>query len=241
MPEHRTRSAARGGRGGGAHPPARAARSGRGGGAARAPTRSTANHPITAQQQRQWKDTTCKEWESKCPSSANLEGDEWCEAAIRTGRHALRTPDWSFCTSVEEMLSLIHSAFTAMDTIIGAPRLDMPRDPYTRRYLPKDFYEKLHHALETGGFTPAQIQDWIARYPEVFVFLCQTIQNPDELFTEEFARKDKYAKNRIVREKLERPFHAMIVRMEVQNGAVVWRFAGAPFRTLRGLRPPTRA
>lgn len=84
----------------------------------------------------------CKEWEERCPMETTLEGDPWC--SFENDHGLIRFPDWSFCTTVDEAVSMLNSALTTYDYMIGAARLNLPNNPYNRQLIPLPLYHVLY-------------------------------------------------------------------------------------------------
>jgi len=109
----------------------------------------------------------CQEWEEKCPMDSTLEGDTWC--SFPNDRSFIRLPDWSFCTTIEEVLSLLQSSLTNYDYTVGAPRLNLPTNPYNREYLPLDVYETILGQIR--NMPRAKQKEIAKKYPVVALFL----------------------------------------------------------------------
>lgn len=104
----------------------------------------------------------CKEWETKCPADVSLVGDRWCEHTIKSD--LLRDPAYRFCFTKDELLSILHSAFTTLDDSYEVPqlRLTLPRDPYRRDVIPLDLLKHLKQRMTKKDKTML-----VREYPEI--------------------------------------------------------------------------
>lgn len=120
-------------------------------------------------------DVECKKWESQCPTDSTLEGDEWCSFRDNRGS-MIRLDDWSFCTTVDEVLSLLQGSLTAFDYMIGAPRLDTPSNPYNRQGIPLFIYDTVLQKIK--ALSVAKQRTIIQKFPAAVMFLFN-YQKPD--------------------------------------------------------------
>ena len=143
--------------------------------------------------------------------------------------------DWSVCTTVSDLLDLIHSSFTTFDHIVGAPRANMPRDPYTRNYLQPALFQKLVNALESGAFSARKIEDWIKKYPEVFVFLYK-LRTKLELYSDGFHNMHPAGKSNRLRQLLVRPNSVLTLTETLTPNSIKFNWIGNAPKTLRAVR-----
>lgn len=112
--------------------------------------------------------TTCARMEKECPMDCDLETNPWCSFENDTGIFFWKHDGVTYCYRYNEIFQNLHREFTALDTSYQIPplRLKIPSDPFTRRFLPPQFFEALLAKIRAD--TSYKIT---TDFPEVLYFL----------------------------------------------------------------------
>ena len=131
----------------------------------------------------------CKEMERKCPVDTNFVGDTWCEQPETL---VVNSPNYSSCFNKEEVMKITHTGFTALDLSYQVPplRLQLPRDPYNRKLIPKVVFADIKKNLFTAK-NQQEIKKIIWMHDELSYFL----KHLDDFYTT--FDKPKYTKDEV--------------------------------------------